>query len=226
MKKIAFAFVAAATFAVVPAFAQDDASGGASASASASAAPAAAPAAGGEKEFGNPGTINVGAATALDFTSSSIKPPSGDSTSNTHFGLEANVSYFVAEGISVGGDVLFAYDKPKDVDATTTWGIGPIVGYNLWLTPGQLSLWPQVELLYKSSSTNITVGTTSTSATETVMNVGVWVPLLIHPVKHFHFGIGPYFSTDVSSKVSVSGNSADGNKTTNFGIKAEIAGWL
>ena len=58
------------------------------------------------------------------------------------------------------------------------------------------------------------------------MNVGVFVPLLIHPVKHFHFGVGPYFDIDVSSKESSGNVSVDGDKNMHVGIRAEVAGWL
>jgi hypothetical protein len=156
------------------------------------------------------------------------KPPQGDSTNTMHFGISPQIAYFVSEGISVGGQLNFDYVKPKDVDALTSFGIGPIVGYNLWLTPGQLSLWPQVGFFYNQRKESITVGTTSITGTHTTMAIGLYVPLLIHPVKHFHFGIGPYVNLDISSKdkADAGGDAVDGAKNTVFGLKAEIAGWL
>src|SRR5262249_33467237 len=130
--------------------------------------------------------------------------------------------------ISVGGEVVFTYVKPKDVDALTTFGIGPMVGYNLWLTPGQLSLWPQVEFLYTSSKASVSAGGASFAGTQTTMALGLFVPVLIHPVKHFHFGVGPYLSMDLSSKfkADAGGDSVDSIKHTVFGVRLEIAGWL
>ena len=58
------------------------------------------------------------------------------------------------------------------------------------------------------------------------MNVGVYVPLLIHPVKHFHFGVGPYFNVDLSSKESSGSTSVDGDKNLRVGVAFEVAGWL
>ena len=233
--KIAMAAFAAASLSVLPAFAQD-----AAATTTTTTTTEATPATAGTpamtttqtevsegKEFGNPGVINFGAATGFNFKSESIKPAAGgDSNSLTTFQLDPQIQYFVAEGISVGGELLFDYSKPKTGDSTTAYGIGPSAGYNLWLTPGKLSLWPQLELLYKSGGSNLTVGTQSVSVTASQITLGVFVPLLIHPVKHFHFGVGPYFATDLSSKMSANGTSVDGDKTTVFGLKMEIAGWL
>ncbi len=69
-------------------------------------------------------------------------------------------------------------------------------------------------------------GAPSPSSTDTVMTVGAYVPLLIHPVKHFHFGVRPYLDIDVSAKESTGGQSNDNAKNTVVGIKGEIAGWL
>ena len=53
------------------------------------------------------------------------------------------------------------------------------------------------------------------------MRTRVFVPLLIHPVEHFHIGIGPYLDTDLTSKTE----GEDGVKETTIGIRSEIAGW-
>jgi hypothetical protein len=185
----------------------------------------------GEREFGNPGVIAVGAGTELHFGYTSISPPQGSSSSVTSFGLRPQAAYFVIEGLSVGGEVLFDYSKAKDSDAETTFGIGPLVGYNVWVSPALLSVWPQAGVTYSSTSTSFTSqngtgGTTSTSVTNSKFTVNAFVPLLIHPVHHFHFGIGPYFAADLSSSVSGGGQSTDGNKNLSLGLRGEIGGWL
>jgi hypothetical protein len=183
---------------------------------------------GGEKEFGNPGVLAIGGDTTGNFGFTQHSPPGGaKSTNNLDFSLAPNVQYFVAEGISVGGTLLFDWNKPSTGDATTTFGIGPTVGYNLWLSPGSLSLWPQATFLFKTESGPTgAVAPAPTSGSITLMNVGVFVPLLIHPVSHFHFGVGPYFNIDLSSKASAGGASADLPKDMNVGIMFEVAGWL
>lgn len=187
---------------------------------------------GGEKEFGNPGTIAIGGASNLNFGYVNHSNPGGaPSTNDIVLSLLPDVQYFVVEGLSLGGTINFAWDKPNSGDAVTTFGIGPTVGYNLWLSPGSLSLWPQATFLFNniSGTESVTTGTTtvSASASHQVMNVGVFVPLLIHPVKHFHFGIGPYFDIDVSAKTTIgSAPSTDDTKDMHVGIRAEVAGWL
>ena len=187
----------------------------------------APPAEAGEREFGNPGVIAIGGDTTANFGFTQHSPPNGGtSTNNIDFSVAPNVQYFVAEGLSLGGTILFDWNKPNQGNATTTFGIGPTAGYNLWLTPGSLSLWPQVTFLFKTASETITSGTTSVSGSVTQMNLGAFVPLLIHPVKHFHFGVGPYFNVDLSNKASSNGVSADLPKDMNVGIAFEVAGWL
>ena len=184
----------------------------------------------GGREFGNAGVLAFSAATSLDLSIVSIKSPTGDSSSETHFSISPSIDYFVIDGLSVGGVLGFALDSSKPPGATdsgkaTTITIGPRVGYNIWLTPPSLSLWPQVGILYSHLSTS-SGGVAGASGSKVSLDVGV--PLLIHPVKHFHFGIGPFVTLDLSSSSSQSagGASADGNKATVFGLRGEIAGWL
>ena len=194
-------------------------------------APTAAPApAAHGMEFGDKGSLNIGAETKLNLEMNSAKPPSGDSTSETKFGVGAQVAYFVADGLSIGANLGLDYKKPENVSAVTAFGIGPSVGFNYWITPGSLSLWPQVDVMYVSASSTLTIpngtSTSSTDVSASMVSAGVFVPVLIHPVSHFHFGVGPYFRTDLTSTQSAGGNSTDGVKNTSFGIQGEIAGWM
>jgi hypothetical protein len=189
------------------------------------------------KEFGNPGTVNIGAVTGLDFSYTSISPAKGDSTNALAFSISPELAYFVIEGLSLGVVGEFRYLKVKGTDAITAIGAGPVVGYNIWLSPGKLSLWPQITPILFSSETSSsssatstsgtgTTTTTTSSVTETRLSTAIAVPLLIHPAEHFHIGIGPYFRIDFSSKVSGGSTSGDSDKNTSFGIQAEVAGWL
>ena len=225
-RKLAFALVSAATLAVVPAFA-DEATTTTTTTATATAAPAAAPEGG--KEFGDAGVINFAAATRLDLAFSSIKPPQGDSGSATHFAIQPSIDYFVIQNLSIGATLLFDSNSTKaagasDSDSTTTIGVGPRVGYNVWITPGSLSLWPQVGIMYTSASSKVKG---QDAGSNSALALQVFVPLVIHPVKHFHFAVGPFMQMDLSNKFKPpSGDSVDGSKTTTFGLMGEIAGWL
>jgi hypothetical protein len=182
----------------------------------------------GGREFGNPGVIAIGGTTSANFGWTQDSPPAGAaSTSVIDFNIAPDVQYFVIEGLSVGGTLLFDWNDPNKGSATTTFGIGPTVGYNYWLSPGSLSLWPQVSFLFETVSqpTNQPApAPSSTSLTE--MSLNAYVPLLIHPVEHFHFGVGPYVSIPLSSKESAGSQSADFDKFTSVGIRFEVAGWL
>ena len=202
-----------------------------------------------EREFGSAGVLDFGAITAfghmtgvfgisnfpgnvsgmtVDHTTTS--PPTGDSTSETVLLLSPEVDYFVIDNLSVGGAVLLGVAIPSKGDSATLLGIGPTVGYNIWLSAPTLSLWPRASLVYESigtsAETTTPTGTTTTSFTYHKASIGLYAPLLVHPVKHFHFGIGPYVATDLSSSVSSGGNSTDATKATVIGLRAEIGGWL
>lgn len=108
---------------------------------------------GGEREWANAGVLAIGGASSAGFTYASHSPPGGAaSTSDIVLSLAPDVQYFVIEGLSLGGTINFVWDKPNQGDATTTFGIGPTVGYNVWLTPGSLSLWPQASFLFNNTS--------------------------------------------------------------------------
>jgi hypothetical protein len=180
-------------------------------------------------EFGNPGVINIAAATSLDLTFGSSKEAEGGKSSITQFSITPSIDYFVVEGVSVGALLGYAHrsEKPEgatDADTASSWVVGPRVGYNLWLTPGRISLWPLLAFEYRSTST--TSGgkdgpTLSTGA------VDLFVPVVFHPVPHFHLAVGPYFTLDVTSKAKLTnGESVDGKKDTLFGLRGEVAGWL
>lgn len=179
-----------------------------------------------EREFGNPGVLAIEADTSANLGFTSTSGPGNASTNDIDFRLEPSAQYFVIEGLSIGGTVLLDVNAPKNESAVTTFGIGPTVGYNLWLSPGSLSLWPQVTFSFNTTKQSETVGNTTTDFTVNTTNLGVYVPLLIHPVRHFHIGVGPYANFDLSNSESAGGASVDGPKNTNIGIKLDIGGWL
>jgi hypothetical protein len=201
------------------------------------------------REFGSAGVLDFGAITAFGHVSgvlginnfpgnisgltadhTTTSPPQGDSRSENVLLLSPEVDYFVINNLSIGGALLLGVVIPGKGDSATIVGIGPTVGYNIWLSPGTLSLWPRATFTYESIGTSATVTTqnqtTETTFTYSKASVGLFVPLLIHPVKHFHFGIGPYVATDLSASVSSGGKSTDADKATVIGLRAEIGGWL
>lgn len=252
-KKIAFALVPAAFFVVAPAFAAEgETKAEEKAEIKAENKEAKEEAheeheahEGHHREWGNPHVLGISSSILLPgaslegaptdvvmgagFSMSTVKPANGDSTKITEIKIAPAVDYFVIEGLSIGGFVGLGIrsvkEGSKDPSSETSIAIGPRVGYNFWLSPESLSLWPQLGFVFQTTSLK-TEGKDVGSASK--MAVVINVPLLIHPAKHFHFGVGPYLMLDVSSKFkdSASGVSADGPKATTFGLVAEIAGWL
>jgi hypothetical protein len=177
-------------------------------------------------EFGDHGTINIGAGTLLDASYTSTKPAVGPSSSSGHVMAMGDVAYFVADGVSVGGLVTISHSAASAPNQPTTkvtdLGVAALVGYNTWLTPGTLSFWPQVGFGYDHVGTSVG-GSDVASGRTTLM---IRAPFLFHPVKHFHFGIGPFLSMNLTSSWSSGSLSGDADKDTTFGISGEIAGWL
>jgi hypothetical protein len=236
MKKLALAIVAASAFVAVPSFAQvrpEPPRGRVDAPPPPPPEPRPEPPTGraeaGEREFGNPGVLAFGGTTSAVFAYQNTSPPTGSSTNAIELGLQPDIQYFVIEGLSLGGTINFNWVHPNQGGDSTTFGIGPTVGYNVWITPGSLSLWPQATFSFNNTSLSVpnATGGGTTSATLQTMNVGVMVPLLIHPAKHFHFGVGPFFNIDVSSKETLgSAPAADYNKLMNVGLAVDVGGWL
>lgn len=177
--------------------------------------------------FGKSGQIAISSDFSLGFQSISIKPPEGDSGSATRINFAPALDYFVADSISIGGQIEFTSTKVKDGPETTEIAVGPRVGYNLGLTD-KISLWPKVGFQYAmvtDKSTNATGGTAENKGTK--MTLGVMAPVLFHPAEHFFIGLGPVFSMDLSSKVKPDGgDEADGNKNTVIGLDSVVGGWF
>ena len=188
-----------------------------------------APAHGG-KEFGDAGVLNFAAATNLTLAFGSIKPPNGgDSGSTSDILVQPSIDYFVIQNLSIGALVGLELRSQKtppstDADKSTTIRVGPRLGYNIWITPGSVGLWPKIGFLFETTSFN---SQGKDQGSESRQVIGIDLPFLIHPVHHFHFGIGPFVEMDIAAKTSPpSGPSADGAKATVFGLRADIAGWL
>jgi len=104
-----------------------------------------------------------------------------------------------------------------DTPTLNTIGFGPRVGYDLRLGD-RFSLWPRVAVLFSDVS--------SSAASAVTFDVQVFAPLLWHPVAHFFLGLGPFFQTDLGSSFSRMGTTAPWLKTTTYGLKLDLGGWV
>ncbi len=165
-------------------------------------------------QFGGRRQIAISSDAALTISNTSL---SGVSGSTTQIMLQPAIDYFVIQNLSVGGSLLFNYSS-TGAGHSTSFGIGPRVGYNIPISD-LLSVWPKAGLSIARSSVS-TDPTPAVPATGSVSNTAValnlFVPLMLHPAPHFFAGFGPFLDTDLS------GNS----KATTLGGKLTIGGWL
>lgn len=176
--------------------------------------------------FSKAGQLAISSDMSLSLDHTSTSPPQGDSTSSTTFRIAPAADYFVIDGLSVGGQIGYAHtsggNAPNDFSSSSI-GIGPRVGYNYNFT-NNLGIWPRAYFMFNSASSS-RGGKDGPSAT--TMTVGLFAPVLFHPAEHFFLGLGPYISTDISSKVSPpGGSSVDGDKNTSFGLNFTLGGYF
>ena len=155
---------------------------------------------------------------------------SNNGGSGTEFAVAPAADYFVIPNLSVGGNILFELLSPAHGSGTgtsyTLFGIAPRVGYNIPLTD-MISIWPKVYFSYITGSASNNGGSANAAA------IGIFAPVMFVPATHFVLGIGPNFSTQLSSNstaspagsVSVSGSTSL-PKVTQVGIQATIGGWF
>jgi hypothetical protein len=163
--------------------------------------------------FGDKGQLTVSSDAGLSISTTSI---SGVDGSTTELTLRPAVDYFVANNISVGGFVGLDYTSTSGAHSTT-FAIGPRVGYNLAFSE-RFSFWPKLGFSYSTSST--TGDPTPTGETRDVsgghLALNIFAPVMFHPVQHFFLGFGPALDTDITG---------DG-KVTKIAGRLTIGGWL
>lgn len=167
--------------------------------------------------FGQVRQIVVTGDAQVSFAHNSASGGGGSSNTLT---LMPSASYFVVPNVSVGVGLLIQHGSNSfntgvgsfSADVTT---IGLILsgGYNLHLTP-VLSMWAQLALGYAHTSTS----SGNMSASGHTVPLGISVPFLYHPVEHFFFGLGPSFTTELSSSSS--------SKETSIGISSVVGGYF
>jgi len=165
-------------------------------------------------QFGTKGTIAISSDAALSISNTSL---SGVDGSSTQIMLAPAIDWFVIRNLSIGGSLLFNY-RTDGTGNSTSFGIGPRVGYNIAFSD-LLSIWPKLGFSIARSSVS-TDGTPQNPATGTVSNtavaLNVFVPVMLHPAPHFFAGFGPFVDADLTGD----------NKATTFGAKLTLGGWL
>ncbi len=159
--------------------------------------------------FGEKRQLAISSDAALTISNTSV---SGATGSTTTIQLQPAVDYFVIRNLSVGGSILLQHQSSGG-SSSTSFGIGPRVGYNFPLSD-LISIWPKAGL--SIAHTSVSPPDPLPSASNTAVALNLFVPFMLHPVPHFFAGFGPFLDTDLSGT----------NKATTIGGKLTIGGWF
>lgn len=166
--------------------------------------------------FGDKGQITISSDAGLQISNTSISGVDGSVTSIT---LRPAIDYFLANNFSLGGFVGVDHSSTSGAKSTT-FSIGPRVGYNLAFSD-RFSFWPKVGLSYSNTSVSVDgvsngtdIVTSSVSGSHLALNI--FAPVLFHPVEHFFLGFGPALDTDLSGQA----------KATTIAGRLTIGGWF
>ena len=166
--------------------------------------------------FGNKGQIAISSEAGATFTHTSY---SGDKDSSSSFVLRPGVDYFLIKQLSLGV-FLGVESQSQSGLSTTTYAIGPRVGYDIAFSD-RFSIWPRVGFSYNSTKFKIDgesmggIDLPSTSITNNALALNVFAPFLFH-TNHSFAGIGPALDTDLSGDA----------KATTFAVRVTLGGWI
>jgi hypothetical protein len=118
--------------------------------------------------------------------------------------LHPSLDYFITSNISVGG--TFGYFHSPAATGTTILDIGARAGFNLTIND-HFGIWPTAGIAGRIASANHETNSSSL--------LGVFAPILYHPVPHLFVGLGPSFSLQLSG--------GDGRI---YGVDFVLGGWL
>jgi hypothetical protein len=118
--------------------------------------------------------------------------------------------------------VSWTHTQSSGVPNTDSWSTGLRVGYSLAMGPS-FSFWPKVNVDYRHTSliaTDLSMLQQGVFANEysfDSMVIGVFAPVLFHPVPHFFLGLGPNFQAAVLSSAGTD---------TSYGLMFTLGGWF
>ncbi len=164
-------------------------------------------------QFGGKGQLAISNDAGLLISNAS---QSGRGGSTTTLQMRPALDYFVIDHLSFGAFLGLDYEHVPS-GHSTTWALGPRVGYDSPLS-GMFSIWPKVGVAF--ATTTQTINATSlgpqTSSDSSNLQVNVFVPVLLHPATHFFLGFGPALDADISGSV----------KTTTIAGRLTLGGWI
>ncbi|HLV68503.1 MAG TPA: hypothetical protein VKY73_21955 [Polyangiaceae bacterium] len=165
--------------------------------------------------FGQSGQIAISSDAGLSIEHTNV---SGVSGSTTTLRLRPALDYFLINNLSVGGFVGLDYATVPS-GSTTTFAIGPRIGYNIAFTPF-MSVWPRVGFSFTSTSTDFDDDALppgiDASVTASNLAINLFAPLMFYPAEHFFLGFGPGLDVDLTGDT----------KTTTIAGRLTIGGWF
>lgn len=162
--------------------------------------------------FGASGQIAVSSDAGLSISNTST---SGVDGSTTTLQLRPAVDYFIIDNLSVGGFLGLDYTSVP-TGHSTTFSVGPRVGYNIPFSP-LFSVWPRAGLSFASTSQTVKAPAGSDDSTSSSnLAVNLFAPVMFHPVPHFFLGFGPALDVDLTGDV----------KTTTVAGRLTLGGWF
>jgi opacity protein-like surface antigen len=143
-------------------------------------------------------------------------------SSSTEVAIEPGLDYFVAQNVSIGGEVGIDYSTSSPAGGGTSINATIVVaearvGYNVTLGD-TLSLWLRVGIGYDHVDSSS--GGNSVSGYSVPLFASA--PLLWHPGFHFVLGAGPMLATQLVNQLDGSSQT----KATLFGVQALIGGTI
>jgi hypothetical protein len=162
--------------------------------------------------FGTQGQIAISSEAGATFERTSI---SGVDGSTSSFQVRPGVDYFVIRALSVG--VFVGLDRESSPGgSTTTFGIGPRVGYDVAFSD-IFSLWPRAGLSFNHSSLKIDGSDLVPDAdtSNDAIAINLFAPFLYH-THRFFAGVGPALDADLSGDT----------KATTLAVRVTLGGWV
>jgi len=166
--------------------------------------------------FGERGQLAIMGEGGALFTHTSV---SGRDGSTTTILIRPAIDYFVIDHLSLGAFTGVEYSSASDA-STTTYGIGPRVGYDIPFSE-RFSIWPKAGLSFNSINVKVDamniggVRTPEQKDSNTALALNLYVPLMFHS-HHYFAGFGPSLDTDLTGSP----------KMTTFAARLVVGGWL
>jgi len=166
--------------------------------------------------FGERGQLAIMGEGAALFTHTSVGGRDGSTTTVL---IRPAIDYFLIDHLSLGAFTGVEHSSAPG-GSTTTYGIGPRVGYDIPFTE-RFSIWPKAGLSFNSTTIKldaVTIGgirTPESSDSNTALALNLFVPVMFHS-HHYFAGFGPSLDSDLTGDP----------KTTTIAARLTVGGWV